>query len=194
MHRMLKHPTAELVTERLASMRDDLRFVDTERAVAIVFTQWPRNVQIEEVLAKVAVLNAMYSTNIYGLHTVANHIVTANIDERLRCGDLRIVDEIAVTTYTSNKTRVNLSFASKYCSWHQPEHFQIYDRFVIDALCAYQSRDSFAAFQRQDLRQYPTFIRVIDTFLAHYELTMFTRKQLDQFLWMEGKRLASASK
>lgn len=184
-------PTAEQVAGCLTELAENPRIVAQERTVALVFSQWPRNECLEEVWAKAAVLNSLYSTNIYELQPVAEHIIKAGIDDRLRSGDLRVVEEIAVTTYSSGKTRNNLSFASKYCSWHQPELFQIYDQFVVDSLCAYQSLESFADFRRDDLRSYARFVEVFEAFREHYQLTMFTRKQLDQFLWSQGKRAAT---
>ena len=42
-------------------------------------------------------------------------------------------------------------------------------------------------FQRQDLWHYPRFKVIMTTFRAFYDLTTFTLKDLDKFLWLEGE-------
>ena len=59
------------------------------------------------------------------------------VDERLAHGDLSLVSDIAQMKF-GEKSRFNLSFASKYCSWHQPTPYQIYDGVVNQMLWNYQ--------------------------------------------------------
>ena len=50
---------------------------------------------IEDVLIKCSSLNDFYSTNIFDIHTMAQHILSLKIDERLENGDLSLVNDIA---------------------------------------------------------------------------------------------------
>ena len=75
-----------------------------------------------------------------------------------------------------------LSFASKYCHWHEPERFQIFDKRVADMLLAYRRHFGFARFKNAELRDYPTFARLIAEFRDYFGLTDFTRKQIDSSL------------
>lgn len=52
----LPEPTLEHVVRRLGEVNRDPRFAGVERAVGIVFRQWPLNVDDDEVLIKVVVL------------------------------------------------------------------------------------------------------------------------------------------
>ena len=53
------------------------------------------NDSIEDILIKCSSLNDFYSTNIFDIFTVAQHILSLHIDERLEKHDLSLVDDIA---------------------------------------------------------------------------------------------------
>ncbi len=188
---MLKTPTPKYVSRCVKRFLEEPRYAIADQAVASVFEQWPRNTVLKEVLAKVVVLNGLYSTSIYALYPVAKHIVSLEIDARLNLGDLQLVEDIAKIT-AGGKQRFNLSFASKYCSWHEPDQYQIYDSYVDRLLWAYRNRDHFARFQRRDLRSYTRYMQIIDQFRMYYGLAEIGRKELDQFLWIAGRELVSA--
>ena len=103
------------------------------------------------------------------------------VDERLAHGDLSLVSDIAQMKF-GEKSRFNLSFASKYCSWHQPTRYQIYDGVVNQMIWSYQERDAFSKFARRELRDYSRFMEIVEDFRRHYGLGNVGRKELDQFL------------
>lgn len=187
---MLATPTPTYVAHCVKVFLDQPRYAVADCTVGMVFEQWPRNTSLNEVLAKVVVLNGLYSTRIYGTYDVAQHIVALHIDERLNRGDLQLVEDIARVTIGGTQ-RFNLSFASKYCSWHKPSCYQIYDSYVDRLLWEYRNRDSFARFKRGELRSYGRFMEIIDEFREFYGLTGISRKALDQFLWVAGREVAS---
>lgn len=189
---MINEPTPDYILSRLPDFDATPRYSDADRAVGLVFSQWPTNRLIEEVLAKVVTLNTLYSTNIYGVYDVARHIVELNIDGRLTNGDQSLVDDIA-NVAIGRRTRQVLSFASKYCSWHRPECYQIYDSFVDELLWVYQREFAFATFKRVELRTYSRFIQIVDALVDHFGLQVFSRKDLDKFLWLEGRAISRSS-
>jgi hypothetical protein len=164
-------------------MRD--RYYSADPAIDLVFDRCPENHEHPQVLAKVTVLNALYGTRIMDVYPVVDRILALKIDGRLRAGDETLVDDVAQVKL-GKKTRVLLSFASKYCAWHQPSKFQIFDARVVWTLCEYRKVHSFAKFARYELRHYPTFARVIGEFRDFFGLKDFTRKEIDKFLWIEG--------
>lgn len=180
----LPEPTTTYVHDRLKSYLRD-RYYSADPAIDLVFGGWPENCEHPQVLAKVTVLNALYATRIMDVYPVVDRILALKIDGRLRAGDETLVDDVAHVKL-GKKTRVLLSFASKYCAWHQPEHFQIFDARVVWTLCEYRKAYGFAKFVRYELRDYPTFARIIGEFRDFFELKDFTRKQIDKFLWIEG--------
>ncbi|MGD0769572.1 MAG: hypothetical protein ABSB42_15425 [Tepidisphaeraceae bacterium] len=106
------------------------------------------------------------------------------IDDRLRAGDPTLVDEIAQVKF-SEKTHHLFSFATKYCAWHQPDKFQIFDSHVEQMLWAYRSY-GFDKFHREDLHKYARFAEVIKNFCKFFGIEGFSRKDLDKFLYIEG--------
>ena len=145
-----------------------------------------RNDNIEDILIKCSSLNDFYSTNIFDIHTVAQHILSLKIDERLEDGDLSLVDEISHVE-VNGKVHTFYSFATKYCSHHNPERYAIYDSYVEKVLVSMNSRDHFMKFKQEELKDYETYMSVVDAFKKRYGLTQYNIKQLDQYLWQLGK-------
>jgi hypothetical protein len=145
-----------------------------------------RNDNIEDILIKCSSLNDFYSTNIFDIHTVAQHILSLKIDERLKNGDLSLVDEISHVE-VNGKLHTFYSFATKYCSHHNPERYAIYDSYVEKVLVSMNSRDHFMDFKQEELKDYETYMRVIKAFQQRYGLMQYNIKRLDQYLWQLGK-------
>ncbi len=184
---MLPRPTPEYVRSRLPLFRD---YADADSAIELVFGAWPRNAELSQVLAKVVILNRLYSTSIYDVHGVARHIVSLDIDTDLCASDLGLVSRIASFIQSDGKSRYNYSFATKYCAWHSPGGYQIYDSRVDAAIWNYKKNFGFAAFRRYDLGDYETFMGIMGRFVEHFGLQEFSRKQLDKFLWIEAASLS----
>lgn len=146
----------------------------------------PKNDKIEDVLIKCSALNDFYSTNIFDVHTVAQHILSLNIDDRLVRGDRSLVDDIAHVE-VNGKDHFFYSFATKYCSHHQPELYAIYDNYVEKVLLTMKERERFAEFNRDDLKDYGKYMDVIEVFQHTFGLTQYNIKSLDQYLWQLGK-------
>ena len=145
-----------------------------------------RNDNIEDILIKCSSLNDFYSTNIFDIHTVAQHILSLQIDERLEKGDRSLVNDIAHVE-VNGKDHFFYSFATKYCSHHQPERYAIYDSYVEKVLLSMNSRKQFTNFKREDLKDYETYMSVIRAFQQRFGLMQYNIKQLDQYLWQLGK-------
>ena len=117
-------PTVEEVNRYINRWHSLENYVNQEKALDLLFGEkCPYNTDLREVLIKCSTLNDFYSTNIFDIHSVAKHICNLNIDERLKEGDLSLVNEIArVKVGNLLKPRTFYSFATKYCSHHQPEN------------------------------------------------------------------------
>lgn len=162
-------------------------YTDQERALDKLFMELcPKNNRIEDVLIKCSALNDFYSTNIFGIHTLAEHILSLNIDERLHQVDYSLIGDIAKVE-VNGKEHCFYSFATKYCSHHLPEKYAIYDNYVEKVLLSMNKKEPFSNFKREDLKDYETYMSVIRGFSQHFGLTQFSIKQLDQYLWQLGK-------
>lgn len=183
----IPHPSPEQVILYLKKREELKRDVVQSRALEILFTQtYPRNTDIHQVLIKASALNDFYNTRIFNIWRVAEHIRDLDIDERLLSGDMSLVDDLANVNLGNNIHKRFYSFATKYCSFHQPELFSIYDRFVEKMLLHFRRIDKFYTFNAPDLRDYPKFRAILDAFQEYYGLTRFSKRELDHYLWLVG--------
>ena len=163
-------------------------YADQEKALDKLFMELcPKNDCLEDVLIKCSALNDFYSTNIFDVHSMAEHIFHLNIDERLKRSDHSLVKDIA-SLEISGKKRCFYSFATKYCSHHKPEAYAIYDNYVEKVLVTMNKREHFDSFKKEELKDYDTYMRVILSFRQHFGLERYSIKQLDQYIWQLGKK------
>jgi hypothetical protein len=187
MNALLQTPTAETV--RTACERFDRENELIEQTLSELFQQYPRNDDLRHVLLKVAAVNALYHTCIYALDTVARHIHAhaPEIDAALEAGSHEIVDKIAKVR-VQGKVHNFFSFATKYCNWHQPEKYPIYDTRVDHYLWTLQQQKAFTpAFHHPHLWDYPKFHGIVVTFRDAHGLGTFTFKEIDKFLYLQGE-------
>ena len=148
----------------------------------LFFTMAPDNTRIEDILLKVSTLNDFYSTNIFSVFPVAKHILSLNIDTRLKQGDPTLVDAIKTVD-----GRNHYSFATKYCSHHNPLEYPIYDSYVDKILRYFRDTDGFCSFKSEELKQYDKFKQIVLAFRTYYGLDQYSLKEIDQYLWQLGK-------
>ncbi|MGH9345162.1 MAG: hypothetical protein ACRD19_15555 [Terriglobia bacterium] len=170
-------------------------------ALVRLFKTFPENLKFEDVFLKVTALNATYSTQIRAvsdrtptIYDVARHIIGLKIDDSLQLGSPEIVHKIAYIPVGNSKHQFVYSFATKYCSWHQPDLYPIWDSRVDEYLWQLRGReanraDGLRQFKRKELWKYPTFKHVVTEFRDHFRLNDFSFKEIDKFLFVEGGKL-----
>lgn len=154
----------------------------------LFFTLCPENKEMSDILLKVAALNDFYSTNIFSVYPVAKHILSLNIDDRLKLGDAALVSEIQKVTIKDGVEKNFYSFATKYCSHHKPLDYPIYDSYVEKMLCYFRDCDGFASFKTPELKEYAKFKRTLIDFRAFYNLDQYNLKEIDKYMWQLGKK------
>lgn len=174
-------------------------YIEHEKALNWLFIDNPEtkgNTDMKAVIIKCSVLNDFYATNIFKVFPVAKKILSIkDIDNRLKRGDYSLVNEIAkvedekTDETKETKVRFNYSFATKYCSHHQPDLFPIYDRYVADVLCALKKQypNVFSFKKREELKRYEMFVKAIDEVKANFGLENYNYKDMDRYLWLLGK-------
>ena len=183
----VSHPSSEQVEYYLRAWDELENYHLQEDALdKLFFTLCPENTDMSDILLKVAALNDFYSTNIFSVYPVAKHILSLNIDERLKAGDVTLVSDIQKVTI-SGVERNFYSFATKYCSHHCPLDFPIYDSYVEKVLCYFRDRDKFTSFKTPDLKEYETFKGTLIDFRAFYGLDQYNLKEIDKYMWQLGK-------
>ena len=153
----------------------------------LFFNLCPNNTDISDILIKVATLNDFYSTNIFSVYPVAKHILSLNIDSRLKAGDVTLVRDIQKISISGTE-RNFYSFATKYCSHHNPLEYPIYDSYVEKVLKYFRDQDGFASFVNEDLKDYIRFKGTLVDFRKFYGLEQYNLKQIDKYIWQLGKK------
>jgi len=190
---MLQTPTNNLLDEYIDKFNNDERYYLADQAIINLFTKFPENKKLEDILLKISVINDLYSTNIFGTFKMARHIQQLDIDTDLQQGNPDIVNKIStghgIPKPKGNGDRNFYSFATKYCNWHYQDVYPIYDSFVDKILIAYRDRDNFSNFEDRELKKYSRFKEIIADFKKYYSLTQHNLKQIDKFLWIYGKNI-----
>lgn len=163
-------------------------YVAHEEALSMIFREDPEfrlNTDLRCIIIKCSALNDFYATNIYRIAPVARKILEiADFDDRLTKGDDTLVEEIAMVD-----GRRNYSFATKYCSHHQPMLYPIFDRYVADVLAELRRRNpgAFRFRRKKELTDYSVFRDAIDDFKSTFSLDSYSYKDIDRYLWQLGK-------
>lgn len=104
--------------------RQEMYFVSDNRNLEL-FQNIPSNTTTDNVLTKLSAVNDPDVSNNGIITDMVAHIVNLGIDERLRKGDLSVVEDIA-NLNCRGKVFHLLHFASVYCNFHRPDVFPIY--------------------------------------------------------------------
>ena len=105
-------------------------------------------------------------------------------------GDASIVNAIATNIIEGKdgpKKKYFYSFATKYCSHHKPDMYPIYDSYVDKMLRHFRNVDQFYIFNDKDLKDYPKYKIIYETFISFYNLEKYNFKDIDKYLWQAGK-------
>lgn len=185
---LIPRPSCDEVSRYLYRWNTTPDLFQPEIVLKKLFTEtYPRNNSLADIIIKTATLNTVYNTYIYSVYPVAQHILSLDIDERLAVGDESLVNELMRVCYTNGKKKDHYSFATKYCSFHNPDAFPIYDSYVDKILQYYRNQEGFSVFKNSDLKNYPQFKCILSDFRHYFGLEKYTTKELDQYLWQFGK-------
>lgn len=195
---MSKNLTSEAkkVLEEFNKDKKYEHYREEEKLIIELFTKHKENTDEKAVLLKVCILDSFYSTNLRmlgegGVYEMAKHIVKLGTDKDLQNKSLELISKIADFTSEKGKRKVLYSFATKYCFFHNPNFYIIYDSFVEKALIFYNKKDKFykTKFTQNHIKDYTTFMDIFKSFKSFYALESFNNRELDHFLWIEGKEL-----
>lgn len=193
-------PSIEELKKYHSQWNELKKYVEHEEALKFIFQEDPRfrqNVELNCIIIKCSSLNDFYSTNIYDIHAMAVNILgIENIDERLRSGDSSIIPEIAMLKVRKNDGKEHMinhySFATKYCSHHQPDKFPIFDRYVEHVLKDLKIIYSgYLNYDERNLRNYENFRKAIDEVRDTFGLGEYSYKDIDRYIWQLGKEYYS---
>lgn len=146
----LSHDNVNDVAKFCFEKRNEPSYASTERYLNDLFRRdYPKNTDTAQVYAKVHALNVLYGAGVRSVdeELMAKHIVSIEgIDDRIGMGCEEIIGEIAHlpkgSKYTTKRGdevykggRTYYVFATKFCSFSQPDLFPIVDSTVRKLLC-----------------------------------------------------------
>lgn len=146
----------------------------------------------ERISLRVVRLNALYHIHLWDIH-IADIVEflkqgeCIKFENRILGGDLDAVKELA-----ERDNRNCFVFATKYCSFANPEIYPIYDSLVASVLMYFHKMNPLVngKLDFEEIRQncdYRSFKSIVDEFKMQYGLERCSYKEIDQFLWLVGK-------
>lgn len=147
----------------------------TRKTLDYYFAEFPDNDDEKVVLGKVCLIDHLYGTNTKNAVEVAKHIVKSEVDGLLtKKNDPESALE-AIRKITGWKKDI-LSFASKYCHFHNKAMFPIYDKYASAALGEFTD-------WAKNCRHYSLYRKkVAEVFRG------FSFEEADVYLWLYGLR------
>lgn len=184
-------PNTERVQDAIARFEHENSH--EERALRGLFSFLPRNDDPAHVLLKVCTVNSIYSTHVFAVRKLADHIceISRELDQLIANGDPHAFDLLERFELKSEHREHVFhlySFASKYLSWHRPEKYPIYDRYAW-AYVRTLSKQSNMPWRDEDLWPYSEFCEGIERIAQKFGVSQFSYKQLDAFFYFEGEKL-----
>ena len=182
----LEEPTKALVEKCVTEYKNDSHYSHADELQRKLATQFAGD--YESILSAAIFLNQIYSTNIYNVYGIVDHIHSKK-DELIPAIEVGKTDVVAmiaqghgIAREGKEKEIVFYSFATKFCNYLNPTAYSIFDSHVETMLKAYNRKFGFYTGQQKNLRDYATFKEWIQAFLKHFDLHC-TLWELDKFLW-----------
>ena len=160
----------------------------------VIYDKYKFNDEPGIVALKIAFVDHTNSTNLrmdksVTIAKLAEKISTIDFDRRVSEGDLSLVSEIA-----NMGERRLLSFASKYCTYHN------YNAYGKDDYCIYDSvvrkmipgmlKDIGIKRTQEELGDYLVYCEAINSLIEHHNLSRIDRprRSLDWYIWWNYRK------
>ena len=170
-------------------------YLTDDRIVVRTFRSNPGNRSLDHVIPKVAILNALYRTQIFNVYGMAEHIISQPLDGLLGQDRVAAVSRIRGGHGLRTKSGGEwdfYSFATKYCHFHRPDVYPIYDAYVCVGL---RWLDRYLASGRRltfdSMRDYELFSGLVERVRADVWPGRTDFKRVDQALWVLGTLIES---
>ena len=175
----------ERVQAQFGSAPEYSHYHDEEDAIQKAIKSFEGQNDILNVLNKCALINTFYSTSIKTkfLSVIANEVASNSkagkkFRESLAKKSISAVQDL--TDLITGVTNISsYSFASKYCSFHNPDVYPIYDSYVSHAITYLNPKIND--------KVYPDFVDEIKKWAKKCKTTDF--KGFDHYLWIRGKEI-----
>lgn len=182
--------------------KDELRI--PEEAINDLCTDKNKSqTDINRVIAKISIINQIYSTRVKNIDTYwLAKLITSN-GEKLkkfiysnepekRVKAVHIIANSKKETNDENMKKMNnhYSFATKYCSFHNPDAFPIYDSYISAVVKANAGKGCEKVTNITSFNSYGNFCKAMGELKKTFSQKLnknITAKEFDQFLWLYFK-------
>lgn len=186
-------PTLENLTVAMELYNEATEWQGARNALLQAFRRLPDHNNPNHVIAKVALINDLYSAQVPRPHRVViSHLLSAKVlgAHRPSADWVHVMAQAPVVV--KGRPQYLRSFASKYAHFHYPEHVPVYDRIAEGALKALGYRPTSE-------RDYGRFATMMETFRRDVRGALqdvgnsesvadepTTWERLDAYLWLLG--------
>jgi hypothetical protein len=146
----------------------EMYFINDIRNLAL-FEQKPLNTSAEDIQTKLSAINDEDIRSNLLMNDMVIHIIELGIDDRLKRGDLSLVEDLA-TINSQGKSFHLLHFASLYCNLHRPEIYPIYSEQHLGLYKKYIVENNLP-FDPERLDTYEVFSKVLNDLLQRLGLS-----------------------
>lgn len=197
--------TQELVEKYIKKFEDEQSV--REEAIRTICEQYRDATEECKILTKVILINQIYSTRLnnnlpavnseengkgpitidvytlsHKLASISSRLIEYFSDDSAPCEAVELINSIL----PPDKYKRVTSFASKYCSWHNPEKYPIYDNISKEFLYRYLKKYKSGVTWNK-LECYESFCKYYNVLKGEEFARKRTTKELDQFIWQYGK-------
>jgi hypothetical protein len=160
-------------------------FVDDTRTWNF-FRANTENTKVQDILLKIREVRDDELTELEGEDAMAQHILNLKIDDALESSDKQVVMDIAQITYRG-EPRNFYAFASRFCCYHYPAVYPIYNPTIDQVLRVYYKRTRATVLPENLLTDYPSFSNLMEEYKDNFHLPLRHYWELDKFIWAYGQ-------
>ena len=149
------------------------------------FNKFKENNNLFIIGYKIDLVDKLYNCNLkMDKRRVAIEIINLSLDEKFEKEDpVSIVKEIAEVKFPDYRRSVGYVFSSKFCHFHKPSKFPIYDQYAGRALSELNNKKY--SYYENNYRLFKTDL----DFLISQLSWKSSYNEIDEYLWLYGKWL-----
>lgn len=191
-------------------VKEDIKYGKNELILDSALNKMPENNDISIVAMKISLIDITNGTNLSrnlgtadGLYKLAKKITQIDFDNRVKAGDLSLVEELA--RWTKENIGKNLfSFISKYCLYHnvhcyKKDDYAIFDSVLCNNLYKYITSDNYfkitkeklyknSFYKMKDKYSYKKYMDILNFIIDNNGITIDRpHRKLDWFIWYKNK-------
>lgn len=202
--------TDESIEEVAIQVEIDEKYGSENKIINGAMTKCPENTDKSIVAMKISLIDLTNGTNLIrnlgkkgGLNKLAEKITTVNFDERVKNGDLDLVEELS--RWSKEEIGKNLfSFISKYCLYHNVhcynrDDYVIYDSIMCENIPLYIDQKKYKESNGKRLTKnhlknlkdefnYHDYLNIINTIIIQNNIKVDKpHRKLDWFIWYPNR-------